>query len=162
MVSQVLYGELFYNVLYYEFLPGCWSDTSHRHAKRLAPTAIMMSVEVIFMLLVTYKLFSSRNELNRTITLLARDSIVYFVVVAVFLVVLLINMVQGTVLVSLTNIPMICIRSIAVGRMMMNIRGLIMDDPEYTVHLQTLSFCTSAPEVDSAGRDPRDKVSRAG
>jgi hypothetical protein len=27
-----------------------------------------------------------------------------------------------------------------VGRLMMNIRGLIMDDPEHTVHLQTLQF----------------------
>jgi hypothetical protein len=27
-----------------------------------------------------------------------------------------------------------------VGRMMMNIRGLIMDDPEHTIHLQTLQF----------------------
>jgi hypothetical protein len=27
-----------------------------------------------------------------------------------------------------------------VGRMMMNIRGLILDDPEHTVHLQTLQF----------------------
>jgi hypothetical protein len=27
-----------------------------------------------------------------------------------------------------------------VGRMMMNIRGLIMEDPEHTVHLQTLQF----------------------
>jgi hypothetical protein len=30
-----------------------------------------------------------------------------------------------------------------VGRMMMNIRGLIMDDPEHTVHLQTLEFADS-------------------
>ena len=27
-----------------------------------------------------------------------------------------------------------------VGRMIMNIRGLILDDPEHTVHLQTLQF----------------------
>jgi hypothetical protein len=27
-----------------------------------------------------------------------------------------------------------------VGRMMMNIRGLILDDPEHTVHLRTLQF----------------------
>jgi hypothetical protein len=27
-----------------------------------------------------------------------------------------------------------------VGRMMMNIRGLILDDPEHTVHLRTLKF----------------------
>jgi hypothetical protein len=26
--------------------------------------------------------------------------------------------------------------------MMINIRGLIMDDPEHTVHLQTLQFAT--------------------
>jgi hypothetical protein len=26
--------------------------------------------------------------------------------------------------------------------MMMNIRGLIMDDPEHTTHLQTLQFAT--------------------
>jgi hypothetical protein len=26
--------------------------------------------------------------------------------------------------------------------MMMNIRGLIMEDPEHTVHLQTLQFAT--------------------
>jgi hypothetical protein len=27
-----------------------------------------------------------------------------------------------------------------VGRMMMNIRGLILEDPEHTLHLQTLQF----------------------
>jgi len=38
--------------------------------------------------------------------------------------------------------PMQCIASVAVGRMMMNIRGLIMEDPEHTTHLQTLQFVT--------------------
>ena len=41
-----------------------------------------------------------------------------------------------------------------VGRMMMNIRGLIMDDPEYTVHLQTLQFATrnnADPEMIEGG-----------
>jgi len=37
-------------------------------------------------------------------------------------------------------IPTQCIASIAVGRMIMNIRGLILEDPEHTVHLQTLQF----------------------
>jgi hypothetical protein len=35
--------------------------------------------------------------------------------------------------------------------MMMNIRGLILDDPEHTVHLQTLKFAghtNSSSEVD--------------
>jgi hypothetical protein len=31
-----------------------------------------------------------------------------------------------------------------VGRMMMNIRGLIMGDPEHTTHLQTLQFAAPA------------------
>ncbi|KIM83163.1 hypothetical protein PILCRDRAFT_7563 [Piloderma croceum F 1598] len=42
------------------------------------------------------------------------------------------------------QIPTQWITSIAVGRMMMNLRGLILDDPEHTAHLQTLQFvvCT--------------------
>jgi hypothetical protein len=31
-----------------------------------------------------------------------------------------------------------------VGRIMMNLRGLIMDDPEHTLHLQALQFNTLA------------------
>jgi len=41
-----------------------------------------------------------------------------------------------------------------VGRMMMNIRGLIMDDPEHTVHLQTLEFADrhrSGSEIEEMG-----------
>jgi hypothetical protein len=37
------------------------------------------------------------------------------------------------------------------GRMMMNIRGLILDDPEHTVHLRTLQFAArtnSTSEID--------------
>jgi hypothetical protein len=40
-----------------------------------------------------------------------------------------------------------------VGRMMMNIRGLILDDPEHTVHLQTLQF---AERTDDAGSEFED------
>jgi len=38
------------------------------------------------------------------------------------------------------QIPAQCVASIAVGRMMMNIRGLVLDDPAHTMHLQTLQF----------------------
>jgi hypothetical protein len=40
--------------------------------------------------------------------------------------------------------------------MMMNIRGLILDDPEHTVHLQTLKFTgytSSGSEVDEDRSD---------
>jgi hypothetical protein len=30
-----------------------------------------------------------------------------------------------------------------VGRMMMNIRGLILDDPEHTIYLQTFQFAAA-------------------
>jgi len=41
-----------------------------------------------------------------------------------------------------------------VGRMMMNIRGLIVDDPEHTLHLQTLEFTNrhrSGSEIEERG-----------
>jgi len=43
-----------------------------------------------------------------------------------------------------------------VGRMMMNIRGLIMVDPEHTTHLQTLQFNRPAnldADIDEAEED---------
>ena len=39
-----------------------------------------------------------------------------------------------------------------VGRMMMNIRGLMLDDPEHTVHLRTLhdlQFVSRGEEIES-------------
>jgi hypothetical protein len=37
-----------------------------------------------------------------------------------------------------------------VGRMMMNLRGLVLDDPEHTAHLQTLQFA-AYNNTDSGG-----------
>jgi len=91
------------------------------------------------MLLTAYKLLSYRDQMNRTVTLLARDSIVYFVIVFACLVFILASQVDLNIPVDAV-IPAQCITSIAVGRMMMNIRGLVLDDPEHTVHLQTLQF----------------------
>jgi hypothetical protein len=34
------------------------------------------------------------------------------------------------------------------GRMMMNLRGIIFDDPEHTVHLQTLQFAAGPGSED--------------
>jgi len=108
-----------------------------------------MSVEGILMLLTAYKLLSYRNDLNRTITVLARDSIAYFVVVfACLAVILATNIRNNTVF---FQVPAQCVASVAVGRMMMNIRGLVLDDPEHTVHLQTLQFArqtNSSTEMD--------------
>jgi len=88
------------------------------------------------MLLTAYKLLSYRDQMNRTVTLLARDSIVYFIIVFACLAFILASQVDLNIPVDVV-IPSQCITSIAVGRMMMNIRGLVLDDPEHTVHLQT-------------------------
>jgi hypothetical protein len=36
------------------------------------------------------------------------------------------------------------------GRLMMNLRGLVLDDPEHTVHLQTLQFAARDTEIEEA------------
>jgi len=98
-----------------------------------------MSVEGVLILLTLYKFFSYRKQLNKTITVLSRDSIVYFIILFVCIVMDITIEVDRKFMVNVT-FPTQCITSIAVGRLMMNIRGLIMDDPEHTVHLQTLQF----------------------
>ncbi|KIM74505.1 hypothetical protein PILCRDRAFT_703298 [Piloderma croceum F 1598] len=105
IVTLILFQRTFQTFLYYEFLQGCWGITPY-HAWYLR--AIMLLVEGVFVILMGYKLLSYHNEMNPVITMLARDSIFYFLV----------------------------------SHMMMNIRGLIMDDPEHTNHLQTLEFAT--------------------
>ncbi|KIM74561.1 hypothetical protein PILCRDRAFT_828121 [Piloderma croceum F 1598] len=97
-------------------------------------------VEGILMLLTVNKLLLYRKEMNQTITVLARDSFVYFVIVFACMASILATDAKGSVVVSMIQIPTQCITSIAVGRMMMNLRGLILDDPEHTTHLQTLQF----------------------
>jgi len=94
------------------------------------------------MLLTLYKSLAYRKQSNRTVTVLARDSILYFVVVFACLVSVLVSDKKG-IAVSV-QIPAQCVASISVGRMMMNIRGLILNDPEHTVHLQTLQFAVPA------------------
>jgi len=96
------------------------------------------------MLLTVYKLLSYRNQFNRTIAVLARDSLVYFAVIFACLASILVTDIQGNILVSTIKVPTQCVTSIAVGRMMMNLRGLILDDPDHTIHLQTLQFAAGA------------------
>ncbi|KIM76116.1 hypothetical protein PILCRDRAFT_13023 [Piloderma croceum F 1598] len=138
--SETLYGRYWHIVLYYEFLPGCWLDTNHSTIPTQWPMwAVFLSVEGVLMLLTAYKVISYRKELNPTITMLARDSLVYFIIIFASLASMLATDVAGD-LFAFVKVPTQSITCIAVGRMMMNIRGLILDDPEHTTHLQTLEF----------------------
>jgi len=149
LVIAVSVMRTYQTILAYKFLPGC---------ARAGPDvnigwiiwAIFLVLEGIYMLLTAYKVLSYRKTMNQTVTLLARDSIVYFVLIFASMMVNLIADRDPNFPFRVT-VPTQCITSVAVGRMMMNIRGLILDDPEHTVHLQTLQFnvgTTAAPETD--------------
>jgi len=92
----------------------------------------------IIMLLTSYKVFPFRDGHNSTVALLARDSIVYFVVIFSTS---LINIAAYTQELGFSlMIPIQCIACVSISRMMMNLRGLVMDDPGNTVRFQTLKF----------------------
>jgi hypothetical protein len=141
IATQVLYMDDLHTFLDYKFLPGCSSwihESSDIEWRNWVPS---LWLEGVLMLLTAYKVISYRNTMNVTITILARDSVAYFVLVFVGLVLAVADAIHTFIKFPVLEAT-VCIVSIAVGRMMMNIRGLIMDDPEHTVHLQTLEFAS--------------------
>jgi hypothetical protein len=141
-MMTILFLEAYRPVLGYQFLPGCWTQTTSTYYTRWNVWAAFLLVEGALMLLTAYKLLSYRNRMNRAVVVLARDSIVYFTIVFVLLLLCFISHFDPIITVNL-SIPAQCITSIAVGRMMMNIRGLILDDPEHTIYLQTFQFAAA-------------------
>jgi len=83
--------------------------------------AIILSVEGVLVLLTAYKLYSYSKYGNRTITVLARDSIGYFLIILVSLVLLVLHD-RFSSFTSNFVVPCQCTVSIAVGRMMTNLR----------------------------------------
>jgi len=92
----------------------------------------------VIMLLTLYKVSSFRHCHGPAVSLLARDSIVYFLVLFSTLVINLV-VYKHDFFFGLM-VPSQCIVCISISHMMMNIRGLVMDDPDNTVHLRTLKF----------------------
>jgi len=139
-VAVALHVRQWYAYLYYEFLPGCWIHSKYSNPMKGWPMwAAFLCVEGVLMLLTAYKLFSYRNRMNQTVAMLARDSIVYFIVIFACFILDILSNVDHNITMSV-SIPTQSVASIAVGRMMMNIRGLIMDDSGHTTHLRTLQF----------------------
>jgi len=128
------------NFLFYEFMPCCGPSSNLNNSHWSVQWIPALSLEVILILLTAYKVVSTyRNHMNRTITVLARDSTIYFVMIFAGLT---LTLAEGIVRFTSFRILLLtqCITSVAVGRMMMNIRGLILDDLKHTVHLQILEF----------------------
>ncbi|KZP29100.1 hypothetical protein FIBSPDRAFT_1039101 [Athelia psychrophila] len=104
--------------------------------------------DAIMVGLMLYKLYCFRNEMNATIALLARDSILYFLFMFIAL---LLDVIPD---VFASALPPQAIACIGVSRMMMNIRGLIADDPAHNMHLKTLpniAVDVESPHVSLAG-----------
>jgi len=99
----------------------------------------------ILMLLTLYKVWSFRDGHSPTLSLVARDAIVYFVVLFAILVInLTLRIGLDFGLMFLAE----CTASISLSRMMINIRGLVLDDPDHTVHLRTLTFVSNGSSND--------------
>ncbi|KIM75614.1 hypothetical protein PILCRDRAFT_827050 [Piloderma croceum F 1598] len=141
VVTQVLFLRSFFATLWYEHLPGCYInyDGAPIQWHTWIPS---ISLEGILILFMARKVIFYRHDMNRTITVIARDSAIYFVILFVGIVLTVVDAVHDYIPISLL-LPTQCITSIAVGRMMMNIRGLILDDPDHTLHLaRTLEFAS--------------------
>jgi len=140
IVGQILYRRDWHTLSQFNFFPGCrvLSRTSafSSSVAQWHVWVIYLSVEGVLVLLTAYKLRSYRKSPNRLTTVLARDSIVYFVIVFACIVLLLVYDLLPAMNVDF-RVACQCVVSVAVGRMMMNIRGLRLDDPKYTVQLQT-------------------------
>jgi len=93
----------------------------------------------IIMLLTLYKAFPFRGGRSPTASLLARDSVFYFIALFSAMIANLFGTTFGLNLM----LPAECIASISISRMMMNLRGLVMDDPDNTAHLRTLKFASN-------------------
>jgi len=79
---------------------------------------------------------------------LARDSIIYFIIVIVCLIVTVLERAPRDVIIlnfQVTSQNLVCV---SMGRLTMNLRGIIFDDPEHTVHLQTLQFAAGPGSED--------------
>jgi len=90
----VVFGSALITILYYEYLPGCW-EYSPGTPNQWAKWTTFLSVEGVIMLLTLYKSLAYRKQSNRTVTVLARDSILYFVVVFACLVSVLVSDKKG-------------------------------------------------------------------
>jgi len=124
----------------YESLPGCWVHITGNLYRSWIP---LMIFEGIIMFLTLYKVFPFRTStLTPIITLLARDSILYFVAIFSSMVM---NVLDFKLITEFSLLfPTAFIACVTVSRMMMNLRGLIMEDPDHTVQLQTLHFASAS------------------
>ncbi|KIM80417.1 hypothetical protein PILCRDRAFT_822545 [Piloderma croceum F 1598] len=113
-VAVALINRKWYIFLYYKSLPGCWMNTtSSNPTTGWSMWTAFLSFEGVLMLLTAYKLFSYRNQMNQTVAMLARDSIIYFIIIFACLTLDIVTNID-IALVFQVSTPTECISSIAV------------------------------------------------
>jgi len=140
---------------HYEFLPGC--QISHIWEHQRVWWIPFTCFDGTLFILALLKTLSHRKNSFPTIRLLARDSIFYFAITCSGLV---INIFQN---VNFETMPIVIptewIACIAVSRMMMNIRGLIFDDPNGTQGIEFSRIKFQVPRYAENECDPEIPVS---
>ncbi|KIM75620.1 hypothetical protein PILCRDRAFT_668460 [Piloderma croceum F 1598] len=102
---QAWYGRQWQVVLYYKDLPGCWLYTPGATNPIQWHMVVFLSVEGALMLLTAYKVLSYfHKDMNPAITVLARDSLVYFIIIFVCLVTIVAKDIRGTGVATLIQI----------------------------------------------------------
>jgi len=151
VLETVMFMKFSTPLIAYEFLPGCWGSFKNTPSAlrwRYSWWIPFMCFDGILLTLALVKAFAFRGIFNPTIRLLARDSVLYFVLMFACLVVNLVAGLPGL------NIPVVIpaewIACIAVSRMMMNIRSLVFDNSggSQRVELSTLVFQDGNPARD--------------
>jgi len=126
--------------LSYEFLPGCWAHSTNSKSIVLWRNGWWIPFicgDGILLILTLAKAFSYRDQFNRTIRLLARDSVLYFIPMFASLVWNVVA--QSSARPGLLMVPSEWIACISVSRMMLSIRSLTFNEPLTT---QRLNFST--------------------
>jgi len=139
-----------HSILLPPLMPGCFSTAPSGAFSFWLPFVVF---EGIIIILTLYQVFPSRTNLNPTLRLLARDSIVYFVVMLTFQLLAILWLRFSYILEGMSMNPANCIACVTVSRMMLNIRGLAVDDPNCTgaTQLQNISFPSSLSEDEEGG-----------
>jgi len=125
LISEiVIETKMMTPVLNYNYLPGCWMqlEGGENHFRWYNSWCFpFLCFDGILLILTLVKALSYRDNFNPTIRLLARDSILYFVIICAIQVA---NIAVAFKAIVNFNIPVGCVACIAVSRMMMNIQSL--------------------------------------
>jgi len=132
VVLTVFVTKAFVVTISYEFIPGC--SVSYAWKEQFSWWIPFICFDGILFILALVRTLSYRNKSLHTVRVLARDSIVYYLIIFGSLVIDIVEAKHFDVMPIV--IPAEWISCIAVSRMMMNIRGLVFDDPRGTQRIE--------------------------